>query len=51
VNLLRQDNVVSDAARREDRTLQALGVDPVSLGAIVPAYLWRFRKTGQFKIA
>jgi len=51
VDLLRQDNVVSDAARREGRTLQALGVDPVSLAAIVPSYLWRFRKTGQFKIA
>jgi uncharacterized protein YbjT (DUF2867 family) len=51
VNLLRQDNVVSDAARREGRTLESLGIDPVSLAAVVPAYLWRFRKTGQFKIA
>jgi NADH dehydrogenase len=51
VDLLRQDNVVSEAAQREDRTLQGLGIDPVSPALIVPAYLGRFRKTGQFKTA
>ena len=49
VELLRHDNVVSDAAEREGRTLEALGVDPVTMAAIVPSYLWRFRKTGQFQ--
>ena len=49
VELLRGDVIVSDKARREGRTLEALGIDPVPLAAIVPSYLWRFRKTGQFK--
>ncbi len=48
VELLRTDNVVSDAAKAEGRTLQGLGIQPESIEAIVPSYLWRFRKTGQF---
>jgi uncharacterized protein YbjT (DUF2867 family) len=48
VEMLRYDNVVSEAARREGRTLEGLGIVPRSVAAIVPAYLWRFRKTGQF---
>ena len=48
VELLRSDNVVSDAARAESRTLEGLGIVPRSAEAIVPSYLWRFRKTGQF---
>jgi len=48
VELLRVDNVVSDAAKAEGRTLQGLGVEPEPIEAIVPSYLWRFRKTGQF---
>jgi NADH dehydrogenase len=48
VELLRRDNVVSAAATREGRTIQALGVDPVAMASIVPSYLWRFRKAGQF---
>ena len=50
VELLKRDNVVSDEARREGRTLEALGVDPVAMATIVPTYLWRFRKAGQFKV-
>src|SRR5436190_998146 len=49
VELLRQDNVVSGAAISEGRTLQALGIEPAAMEAIVPSYLWRFRKTGQFR--
>jgi NADH dehydrogenase len=49
VELLRADNVVSDAAIAEGRTLQGLGIEPEPIEAIVPSYLWRFRKTGQFK--
>jgi NADH dehydrogenase len=49
VELLRVDNVVSDAATAEGRTLQGLGIEPEPIEAIVPSYLWRFRKTGQFK--
>jgi uncharacterized protein YbjT (DUF2867 family) len=49
VELLRWDNVVSDAAKAEARTLQGLGIEPETIAAIVPSYLWRFRKTGQFR--
>jgi NADH dehydrogenase len=48
VELLRTDNVVSDEAKRDGRTLEAFGITPDSIAAIVPTYLWRFRKTGQF---
>jgi uncharacterized protein YbjT (DUF2867 family) len=49
VELLRYDNVVSDAATAEGRTLQGMGIAPEPIEAIVPSYLWRFRKTGQFR--
>jgi uncharacterized protein YbjT (DUF2867 family) len=48
VELLRRDNVVSGDAKRDGRTLEALGIVPESMAAIVPTYLWRFRKAGQF---
>jgi uncharacterized protein YbjT (DUF2867 family) len=48
VELLRSDNVVSAQAKREGRTLETLGIDPVAMASIVPSYLWRFRKSGQF---
>src|SRR5258708_34909343 len=47
VELLRYDNVVSDAARQDGRTLEGLGITPQSVAAIVPTYLWRFRQTRQ----
>jgi len=49
VELLKTDNVVSAAAEREGRTLRGLSIEPVAMDTIVPSYLWRFRKTGQFK--
>jgi NADH dehydrogenase len=49
VELLRRDNVVSPEAERAGRTLAGLGIEPVAMGAVVPTYLWRFRKSGQFK--
>jgi len=49
VDMLRTDNVVSDAAIAEKRTLPGIGIMPEPIEAIVPSYLWRFRKTGQFK--
>jgi len=49
VELLRYDNVVSDTARRDGLTLEGLGITPQSIAAIVPTYLWRFRKAGQFR--
>ena len=48
VALLRTDNVVSDAATAAGLTLQGLGISPDSMEAVVPQYLWRFRKAGQF---
>ena len=48
VELLKADNVVSDEAKRDRRTLEGIGIIPESIDAIVPTYLWRFRKTGQF---
>ena len=48
VELLRADNVVSDAAKSAGLTLEGLGITPDSLEAVTPSYLWRFRKTGQF---
>jgi uncharacterized protein YbjT (DUF2867 family) len=49
VTLLRRDNVVSIEAERSKRTLWAFGITPSSIAAITPAYLWRFRKSGQFR--
>jgi uncharacterized protein YbjT (DUF2867 family) len=49
VELLRTDNVVSDGAKAAGLTLEGLGIGPDSLEAIAPSYLWRFRKTGQFR--
>jgi uncharacterized protein YbjT (DUF2867 family) len=49
VDLLRRDNVVSDEAKRAGRTLEELGIEPVAMRAVVPTYLWRFRRSGQFK--
>ncbi|MGH6673668.1 MAG: complex I NDUFA9 subunit family protein [Xanthobacteraceae bacterium] len=48
VEMLKLDNLVSGEARRERRTLEALGIIPETIEGIVPTYLWRFRKTGQF---
>jgi uncharacterized protein YbjT (DUF2867 family) len=50
VELLKRDNVVSDDAKRDGRTLEGLGIIPETMDAIVPTYLWRFRKTGQFSL-
>ena len=49
VEMLKTDNVVSAAAEREGRTLDGLGIEPTAMEVVVPSYLWRFRKTGQFK--
>jgi NADH dehydrogenase len=49
VELLKVDNIVSEIAQREGRTLAGLGLTPTAIEAIVPAYLWRFRKSGQFQ--
>ncbi len=43
------NNVVSDAARAENRTFAAFGIQPDSIEAILPTYLWRYRPRGQFE--
>jgi uncharacterized protein YbjT (DUF2867 family) len=48
VELLTRDNIVSEEARREGRDLNALGIDARGIEGIVPSYLYRFRKAGQF---
>ncbi len=45
VRLLKQDNVMSQGAL----TLSDLGIQPDSVEAIVPDYLWRFRPKGQYQ--
>ncbi|MEF3367671.1 complex I NDUFA9 subunit family protein [Methylocystis sp. 9N] len=49
VELLKKDNVVSEAAKAECRTLEGLGIRPQSIEAIVPTYLYRYRETGQYQ--
>jgi uncharacterized protein YbjT (DUF2867 family) len=49
VRLLAIDNVVSEEANAQGRNLAGLGVTPVSAEAILPTYLYRFRRTGQFE--
>jgi len=49
VELLKTDNIVSGAAEADGRTLRGLGIEPTTMETIVPSYLWRFRKTGQFR--
>ena len=48
VEMLKADNIVSAAAHAQSRTLEGLGVIPNPMESVVPDYLWRFRKTGQF---
>jgi NADH dehydrogenase len=50
VELLRADNIVSAPAQTEGRTFEAFGIHPDTMEAVVPSYLWRFRKTGQFYV-
>ncbi|CDP53448.1 NAD-dependent epimerase/dehydratase [Devosia sp. DBB001] len=49
VILLGQDNLVSEGATKDKRTLLGLGITPVSMDTILPTYLWRFRRNGQFE--
>jgi len=49
VELLKSDNVVSDAAKTAGLTLEGLGIAPDSMEAVCPQYLWRFRPMGQFQ--
>ncbi|MBO6510833.1 MAG: complex I NDUFA9 subunit family protein [Roseibium sp.] len=48
VELLKTDNVVSDAAVKDSRTLEGIGIKPATLASILPTYLDRFREHGQY---
>jgi uncharacterized protein YbjT (DUF2867 family) len=48
VRLLERDNVVSADAEREQRTLAGLGISPTGMDSVLPSYLVRFRRSGQF---
>lgn len=49
VRLLQSDNVVSEAAKKEGRTIMALDVPrPAAVDGVVPAYLERFKARGQY---
>jgi len=50
VRQLETDNVVSEDAKRAGRTLEGLGIEPVAIAAVVPAYLEQYRPRGQFSI-
>jgi uncharacterized protein YbjT (DUF2867 family) len=50
VRQLQTDNVVSKEAISEARTLEALGIEPQAVEAIVPGYLVRFRPKGEFSL-
>ena len=49
VELLRTDNVVSEAAKAAGLTLEGLGIAPDSLEGVGSQYLWRYRAAGQFQ--
>lgn len=42
------DNVVSEKAKKEKRTLEGIGIAGETVGTILPSYLWRYRVTGQY---
>lgn len=42
---LKADNVVASGAKG----FEALGIAPIAMGAVLPDYLWRFRKSGQYE--
>ena len=49
VEMLKSDNVVSQDAIEQGRTLEGIGIVPKTLATILPTYLWRFREYGEFE--
>lgn len=49
VTLLKTDNIVSEEAEKEGRTLSGLGIQAISYDGLLPSYLVRFRKAGEFE--
>jgi NADH dehydrogenase len=48
VTLLKTDNVVSEAADAENRTLSGMAIRPATIEAVLPSYLGRYRPHGQY---
>lgn len=48
VRQLARDNVVSQAAVDDGRTLAGMGIDPRAIETVVPTYLARYRRAGQY---
>ncbi|MCV9999119.1 complex I NDUFA9 subunit family protein [Pararhizobium sp. YC-54] len=48
VTLLKSDNIVSTNAQTEGRTLEAFGIEPTSVEAVLPSYVVRYRPHGQY---
>ena len=48
VIMMQSDNVVSDEAKKAHCTLQDLGINGETVAAQVPAYLYRYKKFGQY---
>jgi NADH dehydrogenase len=44
VKLLKKDNIVAPTAAG----LTDLGIEPTSIEAVVPAYIWRYRAKGEY---
>ncbi len=49
VELLKSDNVVSMESLSDGHTFEQMGIVPASLATVLPQYLVRFRKHGQFE--
>lgn len=50
VELLKHDNVVSPESKAAGLGFAAFGISPRSYSTIVPTYLYRFRREGQFTV-
>lgn len=48
LKLLGRDNVVSAEAEADGRTLAGLGIEARAIESVVPSYLYRYRRHGQF---
>lgn len=48
VTLLKTDNVVSEEAVKQGRTLEGIGIQPTMLASVLPSYLVQYRPRGQF---
>lgn len=48
VEMLKSDNVVTDAVKKSGHTLEGLAIEPTPMSAILSSYLVQYRPQGQF---